>query len=114
MRSSGARIRAGLALLLLYVFGGAWGLPMLDAAVYHTLESRDAPSPHVEPDGGCGHADGCSLGVGTPPGRAALAYAPPERTALTVSASPGARPATPPLSPLHPSKNPRAPPVQPS
>jgi hypothetical protein len=114
MRSSGARIRAGLALLVLYVVGGAWGLPMLDAVVYHTFDSRAASTPHVEPDGGCGHADGCSLGVGTPPAQAALAYLPAERIGLTLPAAPAALPESPPLSPLHPLQNPRAPPVQPS
>lgn len=112
MRSSGARFRAGLALLLLYIMGGAWGLPALDAVAYHAIDASSTSGPHVEPDGGCGHTDGCILGVRTPPSQAAAGQLPAERLAPTARLALANRPAAPPLLPLRSSQRPRAPPVQ--
>src|SRR5688572_18845777 len=112
MRSSGARFRAGLALLALYIMGGAWGLPVLDAVLYHAVDAGGPSGPHVEPDGGCGHTDGCILGVRAPLSQAAPAQLPAERPAPTARLAPAIRPAVPALLPLRSSQRPRAPPVQ--
>ncbi|MGH7631370.1 MAG: hypothetical protein ACREOF_18700, partial [Gemmatimonadales bacterium] len=71
----GSSVWAGLWLLVL---GGGWGLPVLDAVVYHTAAAADSGA-HVEPDGGCGHDGGCVLGIARPPPRAAAGYLPLDR-----------------------------------
>lgn len=107
----GSNIWAGFTLLVLYVLGGGWGLPVLDAVVYHTAGAADSGS-HIEPDGGCGHGDGCILGVATPPSRAAVGHVRLQRPAAALRPAPLVRPEPPPRSPLRSSQHPRAPPVQ--
>ena len=111
MRRRGAGVPACLTLLLLYLLGGGWGLPVLDAVVYHTAEAADR-GPHVEPDGGCGHADACLLGVGTAPSGASVGYLPVGRSAATLRRAPALHPDPPEPSPLRSSQRPRAPPHQ--
>jgi hypothetical protein len=109
MRLPRACIR--IALLAAYLLGGTWGLPIIDAAIYHSTDGRPV-QPHVEAAGGCGHADGCTLAAPAPPATPAVEILPVTRTRAVAQAVRGVRTARLPTCSLLPSQHPRAPPVQ--
>ena len=101
----------GIALLALYVLGGTWGLPVLDAVVYHAADGVPA-GPHVEPLGGCGHADSCVLGAPTPLSSPGVGRLPVTRVLPTAPGTLPARQDTPLALSRPPTQHPRAPPLQ--
>ena len=100
-----------IALLAAYLLGGTWGLPVIDAAIYHSTDGWPV-RPHVEAAGGCGHADGCTLAAPAPPSTPAVDILPVTRTRAVAAVVRAVRTARLPTGSLLPSQHPRAPPVQ--
>ena len=101
------------ALFLAFAFaGGVFGLPALDALIYHSgHQSLVAEGPHFDEPGGCGsHAEHCALALSGALGQLASVATSSARIVRTATVEPAAAPSIIPhavyRTPLPPSRAP--------